>query len=157
MLGDLVVPSGASSGDIISVSSPALRDFINHQRGADGMVTLAVVGVAEDPGFLVTIQDSDFRDYAPPFLQLRSDPEAVPATALRMLASSFDLNANPSPLATLTFSSGAGETYLVSASTDLRHFDEVLLADIPGADGQTTVQVPLPAGRDRLFLRVERQ
>ena len=155
-LGDILVPAGTSTGDIISFSTPALRDFINHHRGRDGMVTFVITGTTEDPGFLVSFQDSDFRDYAPPFLQLVDDGLALPPSELALLDHSFDVTA-PVPVAELTFRSGAGERYLVSASEDLVSFDEVLLADIPGMTGQTTVQVPLPPGRPRLFLRVERQ
>lgn len=156
-LGDLVVGAGASSGDIISVSTPALRDFVNHHRGNDGVLTFAVAGLVEDPGFLVTFQDSDFRDYAPPFLQLTKYPPGAPETELRIVDYSFDFSAPLVPVATLTFTSGVGETYLVSASDDLKSFDEVLLPNILGEAGQTTVQVPLPSGHDRLYLRVERQ
>lgn len=156
-LGDIIVPAGAKSGDIVGVSTPALRNFINHHRGRDGMVTFVITGATEDPGFLVSFQDSDFRDYAPPFLQLVDDGLAVPPSELAMLHHTFDFTTGPVPVAELTFSSGVGETYLVSGSDDLLSFDEVLLAGIPGAAGQTTVQVPLPPGRPRLFLRVERQ
>lgn len=155
LLGNLVVPAGASSGDIVSVSGAALRDFVNLQRGADGFVTFAVVGTSED-GVRMTLQDSDFRDYAPPFLQLTSAAAAAPAVPLKVLAQSFDLAASPA-VAALTFASEAGASYLVSASTDLKSFDEVLVSGIAGVAGQTTVNVPLPAGRERLFLRVERQ
>jgi hypothetical protein len=156
-LGDIVVPAGASTGDIIGVSSDALRDFVNHKRGRDGLVTFVITGATGDPGFLVSVQDSDFRDYAPPFLQLVDDGLGLPPTPLGMAGHSFDFAATPVPVARLTFTSGAGERYLVSASENLLSFDEVLLSGIEGADGQTTVHVPLPANRRRLFLRVERQ
>ena len=156
-LGDIVVPAGASSGDVLGVSSSALRDFINHHRGRDGIVTFVVAGATADPGFLVSFQDGDFRDYAPPFLQLVDDGLGLPPAPLHFLDHSFDFAAHPVPVARLTFRSGTGERYLVSASDDLSSFDEVLLSDIPGEAGQTTVIVPLPAGRERLFLRVERQ
>ncbi|MCU0795009.1 MAG: GDSL-type esterase/lipase family protein [Akkermansiaceae bacterium] len=156
LLGNLVVPAGASSGDIVSISGAALRDFVNTQRGGDGMVTFVVVGTTSDPGVLVTFQDSDFRDYAPPFLQLSAAPEIGTPPELKILSKSFNVQANPA-FASLTFSSAVGHTYLVSASQDMYSFDEVLLSGIAGAAGQTTVNVPLPPGRPRLFLRVERQ
>ena len=154
LLGSFVVPAGTVTGDIVGISSPALRDFINLRRGADGMVTFAVVGTTEDPGHRMTVQDSDFRDYAPPFLQLTAAPDA--GGPLKLISSEVDLSSVPAT-ASLTFGSEAGNTYLVSASADLATFDEVLVSGVAGTAGQTTVIVPLPAGRDRLYLRVERQ
>ncbi len=158
-LGGIVVPGGLQTGEVVSISTPELLDFVNHQRGLDGMVTFAVTGTVPDPGFRVSFQDSDLRDYAPAFLQL-ADSVVEPAPAdFRILSADFDLEAEPLPEVEIRFVSDESQTYLVSASDDLRTFDEVLASGIPGAPGagETTIIIPMPDGRERLVLRVERQ
>lgn len=156
-LGDLVIPAGTQTGDVIRLESAALRDFVNLSRGADDLVTFAVVGTSQDPGFRTSFQDSDFLDYAPPFLQLaRGSVPPVP-TEVVITGSDLDMQAAPAPTVELTFLSSEHERYLVSASEDLETYDEVLVSEIPGATGaeETTVTLPMPVDRPQIFLRVE--
>lgn len=157
LLGQITVPQGLQTGEVVSMSTPALRDFVNLSRGADGLVTLAVVGDDLDPGFRLSFQDSDLRDYAPAFLQLAASSLSAVPPDFRILGADFDLEAQPQPEVVLHFASSEGETYLVSASEDMESFDEVLASGIPGASGasETSVTVALPAGRSGMFLRVE--
>ncbi|MCH7228981.1 GDSL-type esterase/lipase family protein [Haloferula sp. A504] len=157
LLGQITVPQGLQTGEVVSMSTPALLDFVNLSRGSDGLVTLAVVGDDLDPGFRLSFQDSDFRDYAPAFLQLAANTVPPVPPDFHILGADFDLQALPHPEVVLNFASSGDQTYLVSASDDMESFDEVLASGIPGAPGasQTSVTVPLPTGRSRLFLRVE--
>jgi lysophospholipase L1-like esterase len=157
-LGDLIVPAGAQTGDVISVTSPALRDFVNHQRGLDGVLTFAVTGDGTDPGFFPSFQDSDFRDYASSFLQLTRTTALPFAADLQILTHEFDLAATPLPKVALTFNSESTRSYLLSGSTDLRNFDAVLATGIEGAASSsiTTIVADLPANAGgRFFIRIE--
>jgi hypothetical protein len=159
-LGDLIIPAGAQTGDVISVSSPALRDFVNHQRGLDGLLTFAVTGDGANPGYFPSFQDSDFRDYASSFLQLTRTTALPTAADLRILTHEFDLAATPVPKVAVTFSSDSSRTYLLSGSTDLQRFDAVLAAGIEGAaaESSTTVVADLPASPGgRFFIRIEQE
>lgn len=159
LLGQITVPSGLQTGEVVSFSSSALRDFVNLGRGADGLLTFAVVGSDLDPGYRVSFQDSDLRDYAPAFLQLADATIESGPSGFRVLGADFDLDASPQPEVQLRFTSSEGETYLVGASEDMQTFDEVLASGIAASagGGETTVTVPLPPGREQIFLRVERQ
>jgi lysophospholipase L1-like esterase len=159
-LGDLIVPAGTQTGDVISLTSTALRDFVNHQRGLDGLLTFAVTGDGSDPGFFASFQDSDLLDYAPGFLQLTRSTPLVPTPDLRIVSFDFDFTANPHPLVEVTFSSESSRSYLLSGSADLKTFDLVLASGIEGAAGAstTTVSAPLPAGAaGRFFVRIEQE
>jgi hypothetical protein len=154
------VPAGTQTGDVISLTSTALRDFVNHQRGLDGLLTFAVTGDGSDPGFFASFQDSDLLDYAPGFLQLARSTPLVPTPDLRIVSFDFDFTANPHPLVEVTFSSESSRSYLLSGSADLKTFDLVLASGIEGAAGAstTTVSAPLPAGAaGRFFVRIEQE
>ncbi len=159
LLGSIQVPLGLQTGEVVSMSTTALRDFVNFGRGRDGMLTFAVVGTAVDPSARVSFQDSDLRDYAPAFLQLADSVIAPAPVGFRILEAAFDFEAGSGPEVELRFVSSDAESYLVSGSDDLETFDEVLVSGIAGAPGvsETTVVVPLPDGREKLFLRIERQ
>lgn len=159
-LGDLIIPAGAQTGDIISMTSPELRDFVNHQRGLDGVLTLAVIGDDTDPGYFPSFQDGDLRDYAPSFLQLTRRTALPSAADLRILSHEFDLAATPYPKVAVTFSSESTRSYLLSGSTDLRHFDAVLATGIKGAtnSGSTTIIADLPSNvGGHFFIRIEQE
>lgn len=159
-LGDLVIPSGSQTGDVISVSTTALRDFVNYQRGVDGLITLVVTGGDVDPGYFPTFSDSQFRDYSSSFLQMKRGSSLPSQQDFRIV--SFDVDTASAPLiqGQVTFLSEPVCRYLLSTSKDLKTFDEVLIPDIEGAIGSTSVNfsttVP-PNSEGRFFLRVEKK